>query len=61
MQRLRERETRLDEREKAVLQLEELAQAAHERLTQFAEEEVTRRWAQLEEVYKMEYKNQKLC
>lgn len=38
------------EREKAVLELEQLARAAHDRLTQFAEEEVTRRWTQLEEV-----------
>ena len=33
-----------------MLELEQLARAAHERLTQFAEEEVTRRWSQLEEV-----------
>jgi len=33
-----------------VLELEQLARAAHERLTQFAEEEVTRRWTELEEV-----------
>ena len=47
---LKERETQLAEREKAVLELEQLARAAHERLTQFAEEEVTRRWTELEEV-----------
>lgn len=52
LQRLQEREARLAEREKAVLELEQLARAAHERLTQFAEEEVTRRWTQLEEVSK---------
>ncbi|XP_065885391.1 coiled-coil domain-containing protein 138-like [Dysidea avara] len=48
-QRLQERETRLVEREQAILELEQLARSAHERLTEFAEEEVTRRWEQLEE------------
>ena len=33
-----------------MLELGQLARAAHERLTQFAEEEVTRRWRELEEV-----------
>ena len=41
---------RLVEREEAVVELEQLARSAHERLTEFAEEEVTRRWGQLEEV-----------
>ena len=50
MQRIKERENQLAEREKAVLELEQLARVAHERLTQLAEEEVTRRWRELEEV-----------
>jgi len=47
---LQEREAKLAEREQAVLELEQLARSAHGRLTEFAEEEVSRRWQQLEEV-----------